>query len=176
MWLHLDLIRSMKEFCRTIFPVVDYAWSSIPTYPSGQIGYILCSKNKVGVSTPILQAFLSAIMHQVRFYDQNKALVLKLFMPVHPLELRSLSIHLQSRFVMQWSSCMIGQIKFKPLSLSLSEACSQRRRRELFLAVFSVQPSKVFHVQIELKLYYRWHSIHLLNLLHCPHGNELTPG
>jgi len=46
MWLHLDLIKNMKKFCNTIFPVVDYASTSVPTYPSGQIGFIMCSKNK----------------------------------------------------------------------------------------------------------------------------------
>ena len=45
-WLHLDLIASMLEFCSTLFPVVDYAYTTIPTYPSGQIGFVLCSKNE----------------------------------------------------------------------------------------------------------------------------------
>ncbi|KAK7093753.1 spermidine synthase-like isoform X2 [Littorina saxatilis] len=42
-WLHLDLIKNMQEFCRTLFPTVSYAYTTIPTYPSGQIGFILCS-------------------------------------------------------------------------------------------------------------------------------------
>ncbi|XP_061690186.1 spermidine synthase isoform X1 [Syngnathoides biaculeatus] len=44
-WLHLDLIKEMQTFCKTLFPVVDYAYGTIPTYPSGQIGFMLCSKN-----------------------------------------------------------------------------------------------------------------------------------
>ncbi|XP_076451826.1 spermidine synthase-like [Babylonia areolata] len=44
-WLHLDLISSMQDFCRTLFPTVSYAYTTIPTYPSGQIGFILCSLN-----------------------------------------------------------------------------------------------------------------------------------
>ncbi|CAI5647221.1 spermidine synthase [Oreochromis niloticus] len=44
-WLHLELIKEMQTFCKTLFPVVDYAYSTIPTYPSGQIGFMLCSKN-----------------------------------------------------------------------------------------------------------------------------------
>uniref|UniRef100_A0A3Q1BKX8 Spermidine synthase n=1 Tax=Amphiprion ocellaris TaxID=80972 RepID=A0A3Q1BKX8_AMPOC len=44
-WLHLELIKEMRTFCKTLFPVVDYAYSTIPTYPSGQIGFMLCSKN-----------------------------------------------------------------------------------------------------------------------------------
>lgn len=45
LWLHLDLIKEMHTFCKTMFPVVDYAYSTIPSYPSGQIGFMLCSKN-----------------------------------------------------------------------------------------------------------------------------------
>ncbi|KAL8601375.1 hypothetical protein ACOMHN_042379 [Nucella lapillus] len=43
LWLHLDLIGSMQEFCRSLFPSVSYAHTAIPTYPSGQIGFLLCS-------------------------------------------------------------------------------------------------------------------------------------
>lgn len=46
-WLHLDLIKDMQHFCRSLFPVVSYAYCTIPTYPSGQIGFMLCSKNPV---------------------------------------------------------------------------------------------------------------------------------
>ncbi|KAG7265362.1 hypothetical protein CRUP_006026 [Coryphaenoides rupestris] len=37
----------MRTFCKTLFPVVEYAYCTIPTYPSGQIGFMLCSKNTV---------------------------------------------------------------------------------------------------------------------------------
>ncbi|XP_052227401.1 spermidine synthase-like [Dreissena polymorpha] len=47
LWLHLELIKGMLEFCRSLFPVSDYAYTTIPTYPSGQIGFILCSKNPI---------------------------------------------------------------------------------------------------------------------------------
>ncbi|KAJ2411373.1 putrescine aminopropyltransferase, partial [Coemansia sp. RSA 2530] len=33
-------------FARKLFPVAEYAYTTIPTYPSGQIGFILCSKDK----------------------------------------------------------------------------------------------------------------------------------
>lgn len=44
-WLHLELIKEMRTFCKTLFPVVEYAYTTIPTYPSGQIGFMICSKN-----------------------------------------------------------------------------------------------------------------------------------
>ncbi|XP_064123107.1 spermidine synthase-like [Macrobrachium nipponense] len=45
MWLHAELISRLLKKCRSIYPVVDYAYTCTPTYPSGQIGFILCSKN-----------------------------------------------------------------------------------------------------------------------------------
>ena len=49
LWLHLDLIKGMLNFCKGLFPVTDYAFTTIPTYPSGQIGFVLCSKNPVSI-------------------------------------------------------------------------------------------------------------------------------
>ena len=43
-------VASMKE----VFPVVDYAHSHIPSYPSGHIGYLLASKNKACYCTCLL--------------------------------------------------------------------------------------------------------------------------
>lgn len=44
-WLHLPLIKELNTFSKTLFPVVEYAYTTIPTYPSGQIGFVLCSKD-----------------------------------------------------------------------------------------------------------------------------------
>ncbi|CAG8547977.1 2957_t:CDS:2 [Ambispora leptoticha] len=41
-WLHLSLIKEVQTYCRSLFPVVEYAFTTIPTYPSGQIGFMLC--------------------------------------------------------------------------------------------------------------------------------------
>ncbi|CAH1773261.1 unnamed protein product [Owenia fusiformis] len=45
LWLHLKLIKEMQDFCRELYPVVSYGFTTIPTYPSGQIGFMLCSLN-----------------------------------------------------------------------------------------------------------------------------------
>jgi len=45
-WLHLPLITKLQTHCRTLFPVVEYAFTTIPTYPSGQIGFVLCGKGE----------------------------------------------------------------------------------------------------------------------------------
>lgn len=44
-WLHLDLIESVLSSCCSMFPTVEYAYTTIPTYPSGQIGFFLMSSN-----------------------------------------------------------------------------------------------------------------------------------
>ncbi|KAK3803606.1 hypothetical protein RRG08_023324 [Elysia crispata] len=46
MWIHLELIKNMKEFCKNIYPSVSYAYTTIPTYPCGQIGFMICSLDK----------------------------------------------------------------------------------------------------------------------------------
>ncbi len=47
LWLDLDVLQEVVLVTKSIFPVVAYAQSSVPTYPTGTIGYLLASKNKV---------------------------------------------------------------------------------------------------------------------------------
>jgi spermidine synthase len=44
-WLHLPLITKLKKDCKEVFPTVEYAYTTIPTYPSGQIGFMVCCKD-----------------------------------------------------------------------------------------------------------------------------------
>lgn len=44
-WIHLDLITKITKECKEVFPVVQYAYTCIPTYPGGQIGFMVCSKD-----------------------------------------------------------------------------------------------------------------------------------
>jgi spermidine synthase len=41
----MPLIAELKKSCREVFPTVEYAYTTIPTYPSGQIGFMVCSKD-----------------------------------------------------------------------------------------------------------------------------------
>ncbi|WFD36585.1 saccharopine dehydrogenase (NADP+, L-glutamate-forming) [Malassezia cuniculi] len=43
MWVHLGLIHDLNKTTRELFPVADYAFTTIPTYPCGQIGFVVCS-------------------------------------------------------------------------------------------------------------------------------------
>ena len=54
MWIHMDIISKLKKDCNEIFPVAEYAYTMIPTYPSGSIGFMVCSKDpNANVSKPI---------------------------------------------------------------------------------------------------------------------------
>lgn len=44
LWLHLPLIRSIRSMTRDLFATSEYAYTTIPTYPSGQIGFTICAK------------------------------------------------------------------------------------------------------------------------------------
>lgn len=44
LWLHLPLITDLRQTNRKLFAVAEYAITTIPTYPSGQIGFLVCSK------------------------------------------------------------------------------------------------------------------------------------
>ncbi|KAK0544976.1 saccharopine dehydrogenase (NADP+, L-glutamate-forming) [Tilletia horrida] len=43
LWIHLPLIRELRQSTRQLFPIADYAFTTIPTYPCGQIGFVICS-------------------------------------------------------------------------------------------------------------------------------------
>jgi spermidine synthase len=52
--LHLDLIVDLRKACKEVFPVAEYAYTTIPTYPSGQIGFMVCCKDATrNVSKPV---------------------------------------------------------------------------------------------------------------------------
>ncbi|KAL9124395.1 MAG: hypothetical protein Q9217_006271 [Psora testacea] len=45
-WLNTDFIAKIKQDCKEVFPVVEWAWTSVPTYPSGSIGFLVATKDK----------------------------------------------------------------------------------------------------------------------------------
>ncbi|CAE7641519.1 Srm [Symbiodinium microadriaticum] len=52
-WQYLDFIRNVLNTCRGTFPVVKYAYTTVPTYPSGQIGFIMLAKDaSVDITVP----------------------------------------------------------------------------------------------------------------------------
>lgn len=53
-WLHMSMITNLKKQCKEVFPVAEYGWTTIPTYPAGQIGFMVCCKDgSVNVKKPV---------------------------------------------------------------------------------------------------------------------------
>ncbi|CAH1434890.1 unnamed protein product, partial [Lactuca virosa] len=78
MWLHTHLIQDMISTCREVFKgSVHYAWASVPTYPSGVIGFILCSTEGpfVDFKNPVnpIEKLARTIHHdrEPRFYNSE---------------------------------------------------------------------------------------------------------
>ncbi|KAI9593201.1 spermidine synthase [Syncephalis fuscata] len=67
MWLHLNLIKEVLDFSRTIYPSVAYAYASVPTYPSGQIGFIIASKDASLNLQAKLCRYYNARVHETAF-------------------------------------------------------------------------------------------------------------
>lgn len=44
-WIQLSLIQDLKKVTSEIFQTTEYAYTTIPTYPSGQIGFMICAKS-----------------------------------------------------------------------------------------------------------------------------------
>jgi spermidine synthase len=53
LWLHLELIRDMMVSATEFFNSVEYSYTSVPTYPSGQIGFIIGSKDRDSCKSPL---------------------------------------------------------------------------------------------------------------------------
>ena len=54
-WLHMPIIETLAGMCSDVFAggSVQYAYTTIPTYPSGQIGFMVCSKRPGGGAAPL---------------------------------------------------------------------------------------------------------------------------
>jgi len=52
-WLHLDIIKPLMDSIRQTYSTVEYAYTTIPSYPSGQIGFIIAGKNRGSCKKPL---------------------------------------------------------------------------------------------------------------------------
>ncbi|CAM9967556.1 unnamed protein product, partial [Phaeothamnion confervicola] len=69
MWLHLPLIKTVLTSCAGSFAAVDYAFTTIPTYPCGQIGFVLGSNSPSrDLSVPVREPSAEMAEH-LRYYS-----------------------------------------------------------------------------------------------------------
>jgi spermidine synthase len=70
MWLHLDLIKPLITSIGNTFSSVEYAYTTIPTYPSGQIGFIVAAKGRKSCKQPERKVS-NAIQEQLQYYTSD---------------------------------------------------------------------------------------------------------
>nr|POF08203.1 spermidine synthase [Quercus suber] len=69
-WLHMKMLVDLKKSVKEVFPVAEYGWTTIPTYPSGQIGFLVCSKDgKANVTKPVRTLNDAEEDKQFRYYS-----------------------------------------------------------------------------------------------------------
>ena len=68
MWLHLDLIKPLIDSIKQTYSTVEYAYTTIPTYPSGQIGFIIATKNRGECKKPPRKP-TNEVQETLRYYS-----------------------------------------------------------------------------------------------------------
>jgi spermidine synthase len=71
MWLHLDLIRPLIQKISSKYTSVEYAYTTIPTYPSGQIGFIVATKGKSDGCKTAARIPDDAMQETLRYYSNE---------------------------------------------------------------------------------------------------------
>lgn len=70
-WTHTDLIVNVVACCADIFDSVEYSTTMVPTYPCGQIGFILAAKgDTVNLRRPYRE-MSSVLQEQLRWYNPS---------------------------------------------------------------------------------------------------------
>lgn len=71
-WLHMKIITALKADCKQVFPVAEYAYTTIPTYPSGQIGFMVCSKDpQANVKVPLRSFDAETEKKELKYYNKE---------------------------------------------------------------------------------------------------------
>jgi len=72
-WFDLELIKKLVAMNRAIYTSVAYASTFVPSYPSGQIGFLLCSKgNEVDFSEPTTKFSSEQVAKlKLKYYSQR---------------------------------------------------------------------------------------------------------
>ncbi len=66
----MDIISSLVSKVKGLFPVVDYAYTTIPTYPSGQIGFLLCA-NDASINLRQARLLPEEVSKELKYYHKD---------------------------------------------------------------------------------------------------------
>jgi len=70
MWLHLPLIVDIMACCNAFFDSMEYATTMVPTYPCGQIGFLLGKRGGGGGGCRVPKRNISAhLQSQLKWYN-----------------------------------------------------------------------------------------------------------
>ncbi|SCV04614.1 LAMI_0H17546g1_1 [Lachancea mirantina] len=70
-WLNLQYIKQLMTTAREVFPVVNYCYTTVPTYTSGQLGLIVCGKKQgTNLVQPIRQPSETE-QENMRYYNSQ---------------------------------------------------------------------------------------------------------
>jgi len=67
-WTHSDLIMNVVACCADIFDTVDYASTMVPTYPCGQIGFLLAGKGENAIVRRPQREIHKSLQCQLQWY------------------------------------------------------------------------------------------------------------
>ncbi len=70
-WTHQDLIANVVACCADVFDTVEYAWTVVPTYPCGQIGFILAGKGENVNLTKPCRELSDELQSQLQWYNES---------------------------------------------------------------------------------------------------------
>lgn len=73
LWLDLPIVEKLLYGCRSLFPRTGYAFAGMPTYASGQIGFVMASTNPdIRFNDPV-RPFTEEIVDQLdlKFYNTD---------------------------------------------------------------------------------------------------------
>lgn len=70
-WTHLDLIVDVVACCADVFDTVDYASTMVPTYPCGQMGFILAGKGENTDLRRPQREISSSLQDQLQWYTPS---------------------------------------------------------------------------------------------------------
>jgi spermidine synthase len=68
-WLHINIIKPLVQSIHKIYTTVELAYASVPTYPSGQLGYIVATKNRPTCKVPTRQLTDTTVQKQMKYYS-----------------------------------------------------------------------------------------------------------
>ncbi|ODV97907.1 hypothetical protein PACTADRAFT_400 [Pachysolen tannophilus NRRL Y-2460] len=69
-WLNVDKLKDLKKICKQVFPIVEYGYVTIPSYTSGQLGLMCCSK-KLQITEPIRKLSTAEESKLFKYYNSE---------------------------------------------------------------------------------------------------------